>query len=82
MSTVLIQRMTCWKMSGQRKSVLAWRLLKNGGLIILDDYGWPADYAPEMKPKIAIDAFTRCYRRQIEVVHSGYQVFLRKKGEA
>ena len=41
--------------------VLAWRLLKNGGLIILDDYGWPADYAPEMKPKIAIDAFTRCY---------------------
>ena len=37
--------------------------------------------APEQKPQIAIDAFVRCFRQQIEVVHSGYQVFLRKRVE-
>lgn len=59
--------------------VLAWRLLNDGGLLILDDYEWPEDLAPEQKPRIAIDAFVRCFRGQIEVVHSAYQVFLRKR---
>ena len=59
--------------------VLAWRLLKTGGLLILDDYKWPRERPADLKPEIAIDAFMGCFRRQIDVVHSDYQVLLRKK---
>jgi predicted O-methyltransferase YrrM len=60
-------------------AVLAWRLLKPGGLIIFDDYVWRLDHPPEKRPRLAIDAFYRFYANQIEVVHNAYQLILRKK---
>ena len=65
--------------------VLAWGLLKPGGLLILDDYGWDgAEEASgrrlpdELLPRIAIDAFVSAYRSAIEVLHRDYQVVLRR----
>ena len=65
-------------------AVLSWRLLKNGGLMIFDDYQWlgcgsgcstdsPTDF-----PKASIDRFVECFDRRFEVVHNAYQLILRK----
>jgi predicted O-methyltransferase YrrM len=64
-------------------AVLAWGLLRRGGLVIFDDYTWPGRpdgdaLPPELLPKIAIDAFVTAYRSEIELVSKGAQVMLRK----
>ena len=60
--------------------VLSFELLKTGGLLIFDDYRWKIyRYPEELRPKIAVDAFITSYRNYIEVVHSGYQLIIRKK---
>jgi len=61
-------------------AVLSWQLLKNGGLLIFDDYGVghgpiPSEYAP----RVAVDAFITVYRNNVEIVHRGYQVILKKQ---
>ncbi len=63
-------------------AVLSWQLLKNDGLIIFDDYLYKAAVFPlELRPQAAIDAFITAYRNNLEIVHHGYQVILRKKSE-
>jgi predicted O-methyltransferase YrrM len=65
-------------------AVLAWPLLREGGLMIFDDYGWEGRPSGgplplELLPRLAIDAFITAYRNEIELVHRGYQVFVRRK---
>ena len=62
-------------------AVLCWPLLKAGGLLCFDDYEWWTDPAPHRSPKLAVDAFLAVMRRRYEVVHKGYQVWVRKTGE-
>lgn len=59
--------------------VLTWGLLKEGGMVILDDYEWLC-YAdkPLLHPKIAIDAFIGVFADECEIMHKGYQMILRK----
>jgi predicted O-methyltransferase YrrM len=66
--------------------VLSWRLLRPGGLMILDDYehdgaettgGTPMP--AELLPRIAIDAFISAQRSYVALVRKGYQVALRKR---
>jgi len=60
-------------------AVLSWELLKNGGLLIFDDYPlWP-HLPDERRPQIAIDAFISVYRNSIEVIHQDWMVILRKR---
>jgi predicted O-methyltransferase YrrM len=66
--------------------VLSWRLLKPGGLMILDDYRWngsrnAADppLSDDLLPRVAIDAFISANRNVVVVVLKGYQVALRKR---
>ena len=59
-------------------TVMSWRLLKSGGIMIWDDYGWLVDDDPIKGPKPAIDAFLTCYRTQYKVVHIGYQFMVEK----
>jgi len=65
-------------------AVLSWRLLKEGGILIFDDYRWAGCFvegtcdAPTDFPKTAIDAFTQCFADHLEVMHNSYQVVLRK----
>lgn len=59
-------------------AVLSWHLLKSGGIIVFDDYTWYAFKEPTRNPFLGIDAFLSVYRDKIQLLHMGYQVFLRK----
>jgi predicted O-methyltransferase YrrM len=63
-------------------AVLSWRLLKKGGLMIFDDYGWSGwkeTLPPRERPGPAIDVFFAFFADSFDVVHRGYQVILRKR---
>ena len=59
-------------------SVLAWPLIKPGGMVCWDDYGWHLYPEPYRCPGPAIDAMMACFAGRCEVLHHGYQVFVRK----
>ena len=59
-------------------AVLSWRLLKEGGVLIFDDYRWNLHWPPEERPKIALNAFRKFYGRHFEVIHDDYQLIMRK----
>lgn len=67
-------------------AVLSWQLLRVGGLVIFDDYRWSGTGGPgrrplpaELRPQVAVDAFVTAYRNEVEIVHRGYQMILRKQ---
>ena len=64
-------------------AVMAWDLLKPGGMIIFDDYGLrrsPRDSQSDaLIPEPAIDAFLKVFRHYVDVVHHDYQIIVRKK---
>jgi predicted O-methyltransferase YrrM len=65
-------------------AVLGWPLLREGGVMIFDDYRWTGRPAGgslpiELLPTLAIDAFITAHRNEIELRHRDYQVFLRRK---
>lgn len=60
-------------------AVLAFNLLKSGGMIVFDDYGWYPDWASDIRPGVAIDSFVTQYRHQLDIVHKDYQLIVRKK---
>jgi predicted O-methyltransferase YrrM len=60
---------------------MAWPLLKPTGLMVFDDYMWGNPRDALHRPKIAIDAFTNIFGETAEIIHVGYQLVVRKKGE-
>jgi len=58
--------------------VLAWRLVKTGGILVLDDYEWGAGNPERDRPKIAIDAFLASFERRYQILTKAYQVLLTK----
>lgn len=61
-------------------AVLSWPLLKEGGILIFDDYLWEnKGYPPPMKPKVAIDSFITAYINHMEVIYRDYQIILKKR---
>jgi predicted O-methyltransferase YrrM len=61
---------------------MAWPLLKPKGLMVFDDYLWsPSARDILHRPKAAIDAFTNLFAEEVEIVHVGYQLVVRKRGE-
>jgi predicted O-methyltransferase YrrM len=66
-------------------AVLSWELLKVGGILIFDDYEYDGSFIAEdspmpdaLVPRLSIDAFLKAYAHEIDVVHRGYQVMVRK----
>lgn len=64
-------------------AVLAFKLLKRGGLMIFDDYAWVGDPRSPVDhleiPKPAIDAFVNLYRRKLSLlVAPSLQVYVQK----
>jgi predicted O-methyltransferase YrrM len=51
-------------------AVLAWMILKPGGLLIFDDYLW-WNQKPSLGPKFAIDCFVNFYREEIDFLDTG-----------
>ena len=60
-------------------AVLAWRLLRSGGIMAFDDYVWCGPPDPRLSPRIAIDAFIATRRPgSFKVLSEGIQLFVRK----
>ena len=62
-------------------TILAFPLLKVGGIMIFDDYEWHIGNDPFQQPGPAIDAFLSVYRRKIHVLHRGYQISIQKTAD-
>jgi predicted O-methyltransferase YrrM len=60
---------------------MAWQVLKPKGIMVFDDYVWGDPRDILHRPKAAIDAFTNIFAEEVEVIHVGYQLVVRKKGE-
>jgi predicted O-methyltransferase YrrM len=60
-------------------TVISWRLLKAGGVMILDDYLWRPELPAVQRPQLAVDAFMELVASTVEVLHKDYQVILRKR---
>jgi predicted O-methyltransferase YrrM len=58
-------------------AVLVWDLVKPGGVIALDDYGWHTPAVPQ-DPSVAIDAFMHVMKGQYDVLHKEWMVVLAK----
>lgn len=62
----------------RQDAMLAWRLLKPGGLMIFDDYQWIDTSHPGQETHRGIDAFLEIARHHLVVIHQDYQVIVRK----
>jgi hypothetical protein len=62
-----------------RDAVLAWRLLKPGGIIAFDDYLWEDPRGIAYQPKWSIDTFVAIVKDDSEILISNSQVWLKKK---
>jgi predicted O-methyltransferase YrrM len=60
-------------------AVMAFDLVKDGGLILFDDYELFYSWQAGQRVKNAIDAFVAGYRDRLEVVHHEYQVLVKKR---
>lgn len=59
--------------------ILGWDLLKDGGLMILDDYLWNCfPDEPLKNPRPAIDAFMAVFDGEYGIIQKQYQVMLQK----
>jgi predicted O-methyltransferase YrrM len=59
-------------------AVMAWKLLKQGGIMVFDDYLWGDPRVPLRRPKMAIDAFMNIYAAEINVMNIGLQMAIKK----
>lgn len=57
---------------------LSWDLLKPGGLMAFDDYQWNAGKGEAFNPKPGIDTFLLRHGKELQVIHTGWQVWLTK----
>ncbi len=60
-------------------AVLAWELLKLGGIMIFDDYEYLK--GDHLSPKPAIEGFLKSYKTMYKILHKGYQLHIRKISE-
>lgn len=59
-------------------AVLAFQLLKKGGLMFFDDYEWEMYADPSLCPKQGIDKFMALYKDQLKVIKIAYQAYFQK----
>lgn len=57
---------------------MAWPLLRVGGVMVFDDYGWGEPLPATHKPKMAIDAFVDIYKERLHLIHKSYQLIIQK----
>ena len=62
-------------------AVLAFPLLKDGGIMIFDDYPWRplGDFTKFDCPGFGIDSFLAMYEGKYNLLHKEYQVIIQKK---
>ena len=60
-------------------AVLAFPMLRPGGALIFDDYAWTSMPDPLDRPAPGVEAFVHVFQKEVEVLHAGYQVILRRR---
>jgi predicted O-methyltransferase YrrM len=63
-----------------RDGLLSWDLLKEGGILIFDDYALTPRFPSTLRPREMIDAIVTAFGKEIEVLHRGWQLILRRTG--
>ena len=59
-------------------AVNAFYCLKNNGYIIFDDYGGGLEQEQYLQVKTGADAFYHGYHKYLDIIHTGYQVIMKK----
>jgi predicted O-methyltransferase YrrM len=59
-------------------ALLSWELLKPGGIMAIDDYGWTHPQGSQYNPAAAIDMFVSMYSDHLTVIEKGWQVWIKK----
>lgn len=59
-------------------AVMSFRLLKNNGYMLFDDYDWPVVLPEIEKPKLGIDVFLKTYFGQYKILLQDRQVHIQK----
>lgn len=57
---------------------LSWKLLKPGGILVLDDYLWEGDLAPENRTRVGLDNFLVSIEGKYQILHRKYQLIIKK----
>jgi predicted O-methyltransferase YrrM len=60
-------------------AINAWRLLKQGGLLIFDDVMWPCYARAKANTAWAIHLFLKYYAGEYKILHAYYQIILQKE---
>jgi hypothetical protein len=60
-------------------SLIAFKLLKNNGIMIFNNYLWEKTDDKVYTPKPSIDIILNIYKHEIDVLYLGYQVMIKKK---
>jgi len=58
---------------------MAWPLLKQGGLMVFDDYLWGESRDILHRPRLAVDMFVNIFAEELDIVHMGYQFVVKRK---
>jgi len=59
-------------------AILVWKLMKENGIVIFDDYIWMDLKQEFFRPRLAIDSFIRCYAPELRVLGIDRQAFVKK----
>ncbi len=51
--------------------VLSWKLLKQGGILMMDDVEWSGDSEVWRRPRVAVDAWLQCNKTRFNLIHMG-----------
>lgn len=62
-------------------SILAWRMVRPGGLLIWDDYGGGAGKPARERVSPAVDSFLAWHMDEYIELHRGYQVIIQRKAD-
>lgn len=58
---------------------MAMQLIRDGGVIVFDDYEWTDLPDPIDRPKIAVDYFRQLFNKDIDLIFSAYQLAIQKR---
>ncbi|MGV2831412.1 tetratricopeptide repeat protein [Myxosarcina sp. GI1(2024)] len=65
----------------ERNAILAWKLLKSGGIFIFNDYGWANSAYPQLNPTEGIERFLIATKERWKSIHHAattFQLIIRK----
>lgn len=59
-------------------AVLSWQMLEEGGTLVFDDYSWRGFIEDCYNPRIAIKAFVKCARPEVECAETESQLWVKR----